>query len=312
MKSIFDKSKIKEETFNETRAIGTDSSTFQVDKALPVILNESSFGSEAFSFNFFDNKSINSSKPLVDRDHQLVKKKKKKKKKKNTNSGTIVNSDSADNSDEEENEGEAVVREPTPNKSSEQGSTTAKESNEVKKALTTAMKNLSLQPEAKIVTNESEIVKPKSKKDSKKEQQSKKSKSKQKPNEDDDMAFLDSVIAEQKKQQDADKSKKKNKKAVVGSGPSFISSKDPLLNTEQQKLLKFGKAKNLVSTGGMKIKDPNWLGDQTAEENSAAGRNRNQETILDDSRVIRPPPSTQTAESVVYHHSPFTFSFGGL
>jgi hypothetical protein len=308
MTSVFGKNKIKEENIHEKETSGAKQSAFQVDKSLPEILNESANGSEEFSFKFFDGKSSTASQTLEDQSLQQAKKKKKKKKKKNT----VANNDVASSDDDQT---------PVANTMNEQEAV-PKALSDKTKDLTSAMKNLQLQSESKasslsVCREKVPAVKVNSKKDSKKEQQSKKSKSKQNPDEDDDMAFLDSIIAEQqqqlKKQREAEKSqKKKNKKTIIGSGPRFMSSKDPSLNTEQQKFMKFGKAKNLVSKGGMKVKDPNWLSDQAAEKYSTTTGTEKGGTIIDESRVIRPPSSTQNLEPVVYHQSPFTFSFGGL
>ncbi len=79
-------------------------------------------------------------------------------------------------------------------------------------------------------------------------------------------------------------------------GIRFMSPNDPELDPKLKLLAKYGQGKNLVAIGPKKVKDPSWLRDDYGNQISASTA----EVVLDDST------------DVTFHHSPFTFSFGGL
>ncbi len=79
-------------------------------------------------------------------------------------------------------------------------------------------------------------------------------------------------------------------------GIHFMSPKDPELDPKLKLLAKYGQGKNLVAIGPKKVKDPSWLRDDYGNQIAASTA----EVVLDDST------------DVTFHHSPFTFSFGGL
>jgi hypothetical protein len=82
---------------------------------------------------------------------------------------------------------------------------------------------------------------------------------------------------------------------VKGSGPRFMSPNDPELDSKSRLFAKFGQGKNLVAIGPKKVRDPSWLADYDNHIAASAA-----EEVLNESSDVQ------------YHHSPFSFSFGGL
>eukprot|EP01040_Poterioochromonas_malhamensis_P013742 gene13742-15150_t len=315
MKGIFKKAKQEEAPVTNTLSeIATPTPTQQESQ---------------FTFNFFEEKD-----KLSNPSEQQQKKKKKKKKKASTNPSNSSIVDEKEEADDEE-------LKPSANLKPTEDINNSTIDSQIDQELVNSLKATSLNqhpppptPQPLISSQQSKEPPQASKK--KKTTSSKKNKSKAKNDakelDDDIMKFLDGIIESQKeetlKQQKLkpspssntqSKLKSKNTKPTDSTkGPKFITanSADVAKLDEQEKLkLKYGKGKNLVSVGPKKVKDPNWLG-------PPPGLTKVSDADL---RVIRPPEQTQpsskvnsnsnsnTANSdVVYHHSPFTFSFTGL
>lgn len=277
-----------------------------------------------FTFNFFEEKD-NSSNPA----DQQQKKKKKKKKKASTNPSNPTILDEKEEDDEELKPVASANLKPT------EDINNSTIDSRIEQQLINSLQATSLNqppppPTPQSVESSQQSKEPsQASKKKKKNTSSKKNKSKAKSDakesDDDIMKFLDGIIESQKeetlKQQklkpsssnNQSKLKSKNTKPTDSTkGPKFITanSADVAKLDEQEKLkLKYGKGKNLVSVGPKKVRDPNWLG-------PPPGLTKVSDADL---RVIRPPeqaqPSSKANNSntdVVYHHSPFTFSFTGL
>ena len=79
-----------------------------------------------------------------------------------------------------------------------------------------------------------------------------------------------------------------------------MSPNDPELDTKSKMFAKYGQGRNLVAIGPRKVKDPSWLKDSDSGDYINQIADATAEVVL-----------SETVETK-YHHSPFSFSFGGL
>ena len=120
----------------------------------------------------------------------------------------------------------------------------------------------------------------------------------------------------------------------TGSGPHFLSAKDPELDEATKQRFRFGMGRNLVAIGPAKVRDPNWLppppgltrkppistasttgsvkstsgglGGLFGKKEGASAAGRGSTALGADSGGISSAPVE------VSHSSPFSFSFNGL
>jgi len=77
---------------------------------------------------------------------------------------------------------------------------------------------------------------------------------------------------------------KASKGKALPKEPHFVSAKDPRLDEQTQRKIKFGDGKNLVAIGPPKRRDPSWLTHSAKQQ-------------------------LETSEAAVLHSSPFAFGF---
>jgi hypothetical protein len=338
MKGIFSKGAKKNDTSADppTEALHSDGPKVKETTNIAQILKEQKPEESAFNFNFALEESSKS------------KKKKKNKKKKKSGSSKLDQEESSDDEKESDqlnhNAGqselvkdmESLTIQPSPteknlSKGVEKNSTVKDTKDNTKKA-TKAKKKLSKSENKKTPANkmddelaflDSLIA------ENEKESQEQKKQQKKKQKEENATAKGPKFIVP------SDPSLKEDEKLLrkFGKGKNLVSKgptkvKDPnWLGDQEETIPSTNEKKEMTMSKPVpqKEKEPNQSTTSSSSNNSNTNSNGKKQSpavtiIPEETKIIRPPlppglsaPSTsQSAEKIVYHHSPFTFSFGGL